>query len=152
MLKQYCRTVAYLSFHPMVKRICLRSKAWLAASVRLRLTRLPPTTNCQQARLPASRVRRSCRLRDTLAAAPGLLARASVTETVKLCPMGPKLSVPQSHKCTEVKRLRVRRTSAGPAAVDSTPSTKPHTCPPSGSLCQNLHHCMGNTGKRMKKH
>ncbi len=38
----------------------------------------------------ASRVRRSRRLRDTLAAAPGLLAHASVTEAVKLCPMGPK--------------------------------------------------------------
>ncbi len=40
---------------------------------------------------PASRVRRSLRLRDTLAAAPGLLTHGSVTETVKLCPMGPKL-------------------------------------------------------------
>jgi hypothetical protein len=60
----------------------MRSKAWLAASVWLRLARLPP---------PASRMRRSRRLRDTLAAAPGLLAHACVTETVKLCPMGPKL-------------------------------------------------------------
>jgi hypothetical protein len=58
----------------------MRSKAWLAASVWLRLARLPPL---------ASKVRRSCRLRDTLAAAPGLLAHASVAETVKLCPMGP---------------------------------------------------------------
>jgi hypothetical protein len=30
-------------------------------------------------------------LRDTLAAAPGLLAHASVTEAVKFCLMGPKL-------------------------------------------------------------
>ena len=60
----------------------MRSKAWLAASVWLRLARLPP---------PASRLRRSRRLRDTLAAAPGLLAHASVTETVKFRPMGPKL-------------------------------------------------------------
>ncbi len=58
----------------------MRSKAWLAASMWLRLARLPP---------PASRVRRSRRLRDTLAAAPGLLAHASVTEAVKFCPMGP---------------------------------------------------------------
>ncbi len=40
----------------------------------LRLARLPP---------PASRVRRSRGLRDTLAAVPGLLAHASVAETVK---------------------------------------------------------------------
>ncbi len=33
-------------------------------------------------------MRRSRRLRDTLAAAPGLLAHASVTEVAKLCPMG----------------------------------------------------------------
>ncbi len=39
----------------------------------------------------ASRLRRSRRLRDTLAGAPGLLAHASVTETVKFCRMGPKL-------------------------------------------------------------
>ncbi len=56
-------------------------KGLASASVWLRLACLPP---------PASRVRRSCRLRDTLAA-PGLLAHASVTETVKFCPMGPKL-------------------------------------------------------------
>ncbi len=48
----------------------------------LGLTRLPP---------PASRVRRSRCLRDTLAAAPGLLAHACVTVVVNLCPMGPKL-------------------------------------------------------------
>ncbi len=59
----------------------MRSKAWLAASVWLRLARLPP---------PANRVWRSRRLRDTLAAAPGLLAHACVTEVVKLCPIGPK--------------------------------------------------------------
>ena len=60
----------------------MRSKAWLAASVWLRLARLPP---------PASRVRCSRRLRDKLAAAPGLLVHASVTETVRVCPVGPKL-------------------------------------------------------------
>ncbi len=65
--------------------MCIRSKAWLAASVWLRLARLPP---------PASRLRRSRRLRDTLAAAPGLLAHASVTEIVNCCPMGPKLRHP----------------------------------------------------------
>ncbi len=67
----------------------MRSKAWLAASVWLRLARLPP---------PASRVRRSRRLRDTLAAAPGLLAHASVTETVTSSPMGPKLRYTAVHK------------------------------------------------------
>ncbi len=49
---------------------------------KLRLARLPP---------PASRLRRSRRLRDTLAAAPGLFAHACVTETVNFYPMGPKL-------------------------------------------------------------
>jgi hypothetical protein len=33
----------------------------------------------------------SRRLRDTLATAPGLLAHASVTETIQFCPMGPTL-------------------------------------------------------------
>ncbi len=64
------------------KSMCMRSKAWLAASVWLRLARLPP---------PASRVLSSRRLRDTLAAAPGLLTHTCVTETVKFCPMGPNL-------------------------------------------------------------
>jgi hypothetical protein len=71
-----------LSFGPIGESVCMRSKAWLAARVWLRLARLPP---------PASRVRRSRRLRDTLAAASGLLAHASVTELEKLCPVGPKL-------------------------------------------------------------
>jgi hypothetical protein len=70
-------------FSPYGKRSCACAQnAWLAASVWLRLARKPP---------PASRVRRSRRLRDTLAAAPGLLAHACVTEAVKLCRMGPKL-------------------------------------------------------------
>jgi hypothetical protein len=60
----------------------MRSKAWLAASVWLQLARLLP---------PASRVRRSRRLRGKLEAAPGLLAHDSVTEVVKICPMGSKL-------------------------------------------------------------
>jgi hypothetical protein len=51
--------------------VCMRSKAWRLAACRwLRLARLPP---------PASRVRRSRRQRNTLAAPPGLLAHASVT-------------------------------------------------------------------------
>ncbi len=57
---------------PYWKRVCMRSKAWPAPSVWLRLARLPP---------PASRVRRSRRLRDTLAAAPGLVAHTLVTRT-----------------------------------------------------------------------
>ncbi len=60
----------------------MRSKAWLAASVWLRLARLPP---------PASRMRRSRRLRDTPEPAPGLLAHACLTEAVIFCLMGPKL-------------------------------------------------------------
>jgi hypothetical protein len=52
------------------------SKAWLAASVWLRLVSLPP---------PASNVRRLRRLCDILAAVSGLIAHASVTETVEFC-------------------------------------------------------------------
>jgi hypothetical protein len=59
------------------KSICMRSKAWLAASVWLRLARLPP---------PASVCLLLARLCDTLAAAPGLLAHACVTATVKFSP------------------------------------------------------------------
>ncbi len=66
----------------------MRSKAWLASSVWLLLARMPP---------PASRMRRSRRLRDTLAAAPGLLAHACVTKAVKFCPMGPKLRRAEVH-------------------------------------------------------
>ena len=74
--------VCLSGFTLLQKSMCMRSKTWLAASVWLRLARLPP---------PASRVRRSRRLRDTLAAASGLLARASVTEAVNFSLMGPKL-------------------------------------------------------------
>ncbi len=63
-------TVVFLSFRLMAKSVYMRSKAWLAASARLQLARLPP---------PASRMRHSRRLSDTLAAAPGLLVQASVT-------------------------------------------------------------------------
>ena len=61
--------------------LCMRSKAWLAARVSLRLARLPRT---------ASSAQRSRRLRSTRAAAPGLLARAEVTNT-EIFSMGPKL-------------------------------------------------------------
>ena len=54
--------------------MCMHSKAWLAASVSLRLARLPRT---------ASSAQRSRRLRSTLAAAPGLLAHALVTKQFK---------------------------------------------------------------------
>ncbi len=50
------------------QRMCMRSKA----SVSLRLFHSSPAA-------PSSRVRRSRRLRSTLAAAPGLLAHALVT-------------------------------------------------------------------------
>ncbi len=51
---------------------CMRSKAWLAARVSLRLARLPRT---------ASSAQRSRRLRSTRAAVPVLPAHANVTET-----------------------------------------------------------------------
>jgi hypothetical protein len=66
-----------------IKACACARRPGAAASMWLRLARLPP---------PASRMRRLRRLRDTLAAAPGLLAHDSVTETVKLCPMGPNSS------------------------------------------------------------
>ena len=49
--------------------LCMRSKAWLAARMPLRLARLP-------------RAQRSRRLRSTRAAAPGLLAHTEVTKNI----------------------------------------------------------------------
>jgi hypothetical protein len=66
-----------------------------AASVWLRLAHLPP---------PASRVRRSRRLRDTLAAAPGVSAHASVIKIVTCCLMGPKLRYIAVHKRNTCRR------------------------------------------------
>ncbi len=62
--------------------LCMRSKAWLAARVSLRLARLPRT---------ASSAQRSRRLRSTRAAAPVLLTHADVTKNIKYFSMGPKL-------------------------------------------------------------
>ena len=62
--------------------LCMRSKAWLAARVSLRLARLLHTTRSAQ---------RSRRLRSTRAAAPVLLAHAEVTKNIKYFWMGPKL-------------------------------------------------------------
>jgi hypothetical protein len=73
-------TAVYLSFHPMATTR-VRALKGLACRKRVaHLARLPP---------PASMVRPSRRLRDTLVAAPGLLAHACVTEVVAF-PMGPK--------------------------------------------------------------
>jgi hypothetical protein len=55
------------------------------------LAGLPCCKRAAAASSPASWVRRSRRLRDTLAAAPGLHAHASVTETVKCYPLRCKL-------------------------------------------------------------
>ena len=65
--------------------LCMRSKAWLAARVSLRLARLPRT---------ASSAQRSRSLRSTRAAAPVLLAHANVTENINIFSMGPKLRYP----------------------------------------------------------
>ncbi len=73
-------TPVCLSFHPMAKEHVHALKG-LACRKRVAAASSPA----------ASRLRRSRRLRDTLAAAPGLLAHASVTEAVNFCPMGPKL-------------------------------------------------------------
>ncbi len=83
----YCRVPK--CFTLWQKSICMRSMAWLAASVWLRLARLPP---------PASRMRRSRRLRDT--AAPGLLAHASVTEIVKFSLRVQNLGTPRYDHCS----------------------------------------------------
>ena len=53
--------------------LCMRSKAWLAARVSLRLARLPRTASSAQC---------SRRLRSTRAAAPVLLAHAEVTKNI----------------------------------------------------------------------
>ncbi len=58
----------------------MRSKAWLAVRVSLRLARLPRTA--------------SSALRSTRAAAPVLLAHADVTKNIILYSMGPKLRHP----------------------------------------------------------
>jgi hypothetical protein len=65
----------------------MRSKAWLAARVSLRLARLPRT---------ASSAQRSRRLRSTRAAAPVLLAHAEVTKII-IFSMSPKLRYPKVH-------------------------------------------------------
>ena len=65
-------TAGYLRFTLWLSVLCMRSKAKLAASVSLRLARLPRTGSSAQ---------RSCRLRSTRAAAPVLLAYAEVTKT-----------------------------------------------------------------------
>ncbi len=80
----------------------MRSKAWLAASVWLRLARLSP---------PASRVKRSRRLRDTLVAAPGLLAHVSVTEAVKFCPKLRHIAVAVRESCGKHRRTDKRKRS-----------------------------------------
>ena len=67
--------------------LCMRSKAWLAARVSLRLARLPRI---------ASSAQRACRLRSSCAAAPGLLAHAGVTKN-KTKSMGSKLTYPTIH-------------------------------------------------------
>jgi hypothetical protein len=63
----------------------MRSKAWLAVRVSLRLACMPRT---------ASSAQRSHRLRSTRAAAPVLLALAEVTKSINIFSMGPKLRYP----------------------------------------------------------
>jgi hypothetical protein len=73
-------------FSPYGLRVlCMRSKAWLAARVSLRLARLPCT---------ASSAQRSRHLRSTCAAAPVLLAHAEVTKTIICFQIGQKLRYP----------------------------------------------------------
>ena len=69
--KQRSSTARCPSFGPMTQFAVHVLKAWLATRVSLRLARLPRT---------ASSAQRSCRLRSTRAAAPGLLAHAEVTK------------------------------------------------------------------------
>jgi hypothetical protein len=86
----------------------MRSKAWLAASVWLWLARLAP---------PASRMRHSRRLRDTLAAAAGLLAHACVTEVERFCPMGTTLMHTAVAFVTKCKQSRARADTRGGACL-----------------------------------
>ncbi len=69
-------------------------------------------------------MRRSRRLRDTLVAAPGLLAHASVTEAIKLSLMGPKLRYTAVQSAVETQR-----TGASAGDVDTDQSTGGKTRP-----------------------
>ncbi len=73
-------TTVCLSFHPMAKEHVHALKG-LAYCKRVAAASSPAAT-CKQDAALTSPAR-------TLAAAPGFLAHASVTEIVKLCPMGP---------------------------------------------------------------
>jgi hypothetical protein len=79
----------------------MRSKAWLATRVSLRLARLPRT---------ASSAQRSRRLRSTRAAAPVHLAHTNVTKNVKYFSMGPKLRHPPVLGCDDI--MCTKRTGA----------------------------------------
>ena len=68
----------------------MRSKAWLAARVLLRLARLPRTANSAQ---------RSRRLCSTYAAVPALLTHAEVTKTYYV------INGPKHVKCREHQGL-----------------------------------------------
>ncbi len=74
-----CRRIPKFSPYGEMRMLALKGLACRKRVAAAIVARLPQ---------PASKVRRSRRLRDTLAAAPGLLAHASVTETGKFCPMG----------------------------------------------------------------
>ncbi len=77
----YYVPVVYLIFHPMAKRACACAQR----------PGLPQVCGCNKFACRHLQARCGGRLRNTLAAVPGLLAHASVTEVVTLCPMGPKL-------------------------------------------------------------
>ena len=81
-LTEDCKTVLHRpsyfyhqvpTFSPYGSVLCMRSKAWLASRVSLRLARLPRT---------ASSAQRSRRLRSRRRTAPVLLAHAEVTKNI----------------------------------------------------------------------
>ncbi len=73
-------TTVCLSFHPMSKEHVHALKG-LACRKRMTAIRSPAATSKQDAVLMSPR--------NTLAAAPGLLAHACVTKLLKFCLMGP---------------------------------------------------------------
>ncbi len=90
----------------------MRSKAWLAARVSLRLARLPRT---------ASSAQHSRRLRSTRAAAPVLLAHADVTNIIIFFFNGPNTKAPHG-TCSSTPSTTTPR-----GLHVHLPTTRPHS-------------------------
>ena len=99
--------------------LCMRSKAWLAARVSLRLARLPRTASSAQC---------SRRLRSTRAAAPVLLAHAVVTKNIIFFSMGPKFrycGIPQHRLVQHQRVVKAEQQAQASVCVAAVPSRSP---------------------------